>query len=77
MNSVHSNPAAPLLHELDRIANLAESRRAEEDRETIAQLQREIGELRSAVAYLRAARATIPAALQPVVARAVLETQAV
>lgn len=63
---------APLLAELERLTDLAESRRAAEDRATIEKLTREVTELRGAIARLRAER-PVPADLRTVVSRAMVD----
>jgi hypothetical protein len=71
MRSSRPDPGlAPVLHELSRIADCVESRRAADDRATIEALRRELAELRAAVAALRSSRGPVPISLQPVVARA-------
>lgn len=65
-------PLSPVLHELGRIAGAVESARSVADQQIIAALQREVAELRTVVAYLRAGAGPVPTRLRPVVARAVL-----
>jgi hypothetical protein len=69
-------PLEPLLQELQRISGHAESERAAADQALIADLRAEITALRAAVAHLRAGTAALPGHLRPVVARAMLATQA-
>jgi hypothetical protein len=67
---------APLLQELQRISGHAETERAAADQALIAELREEVAALRAAVAHLRARTAALPRELRPVVARAVLSTEA-
>lgn len=60
----------PLLTELERIAGRVETERAAADQVIIAELHREVADLRAAVAHLRAGGKSLPGRLRPVVARA-------
>jgi hypothetical protein len=69
-------PLAPVLRELDRISQSLQVERSCDCQETIAALRREVIELRAAVAHLRASRFGVPKDLRPVVARALLDSEA-
>jgi hypothetical protein len=69
-------PLAPVLRELDRISQSLQVERPCDCQETIAALRREVSELRAAVAHLRASRSGVPKDLRPVVARALLDSEA-
>ena len=62
----------PLLTELERISGRVDTERAAADQALIADLRREITELRAAVAHLRAGATALPGRLRPVVARAMI-----
>lgn len=77
----------PIVRELARIADIAESRSSATDRRAegesadsiadmqveLAALRAEVAGLRRAVAHLRSSNAPVPVELRPVVARAVLQ----
>jgi len=69
-------PLAPVLRELTRISQSLQVERPCGCQETIDELRREVSELRAAVAHLRASRIGVPKDLRPVVARALLDSQA-
>jgi hypothetical protein len=69
-------PLAPVLRELDRISQSLQVGRPCDCQETIAALRREVSELRAAVAHLRASKFGVPKELRPVVARALLDSEA-
>lgn len=74
----------PIVRELARIADIAESRGPATDpgavdnslqdmQDELAALRAEVAGLRRAVAHLRSSNAPVPVELRPVVARAVLQ----
>ena len=69
-------PLAPVLRELTRISQSLQVERPCGCQETIDELRREVSELRAAVAHLRTSRIGVPKDLRPVVARALLDSQA-